>query len=200
MARIRIFGLLVILPLAFAFNFASSVSAQSEVSLTLDLVTCNVIGTANSIEILGVFDANDCDSSYYSWDQEPSFLLNGTPMDGGDGANSVVFAGLISGESYTLIETNGIGVFDGGYTFIAPDSDLELFAVLDQFYVPDSSAGGQDDGSGTGEAVDQVTGLPNTGSGTVVTPGSGIGALLIVALLMAALGCAIYPRQTNSDR
>jgi hypothetical protein len=180
------------------FVFAPQASAQDTVSLTLSLATCDVEGSADSIGIEDVFDETTlgCDSSSMSWAKPPHFLLNGTPADGGDNSTEAIFSGLVPGTSYTLTESNGVGVFDEGYTFTAPDSDLALWAVLYAHYVPDAADDSTDtsDTSSSANSV-EVSSLPDTGTGPAASNQDTMSVFLLTlaAIVMATAG-AYAPR------
>jgi hypothetical protein len=200
MSRIGSILATVMLLLGSVIAFGQQASAQDTVTLTLNLATCDIVGSADSIGIEDAFDetALGCDSSSMSWAEPPHFLLNGTPADGGDNATTVVFSGLVPGTSYTLTENNGVGVFDDGYTFTAPDSDLELWAVLYAHYVPDETDNSTDtsDSSSSADSV-EVSSLPDTGTGSIDNEGTMPGFLLVfAAMVMAAAGAyALRMRQ-----
>jgi hypothetical protein len=206
LSRIRLLAVVSVLVIGAVFGLAGNTvsAAPGLVTMTIDLVTCTVPGSASSIRIDSTFDDSKCDTAYASWDQPSHFLIDRQGPDGGDGVTSVVFSGLTAGESYNLTETSGNGEFSHGYTFTAPDSDFELYAVLAKFYTPDTNTGGQDEGSGSGDGAgtdDPVTELPETGVGIGSSTASGTAEiLLILATLMAACGLATYPRRENLKR
>lgn len=189
MNRMQIWVSLIVALMAVPFIATNSVKAQNEVTLTINLITCHLPGSASSIRIAESFDDSICEGTepYWNWDTEPEFFLNGVSPDGGDNYSTVVFTGLIPGAVYTITQTNeSVATWpDQEYTFTAPDSDFELIAIYAKHFNPDTDPG-EDDGESGEVDEDEVTGLPNTGVGDIGTD-SGSPLLPLVAIMIAAL-------------
>jgi hypothetical protein len=132
---------LLLLLVAIVLVPLSSTVAQGAGTLTLNLATCRVPGSASSISVYERFDpaASEWECEVSSWPRAGEFTLNGVAPDGGDGSTVLIWSTLTPGESYLLEEVGGAGVFDAGYGFTYPESDAyALWAVLYLHFTPDN--------------------------------------------------------------
>jgi hypothetical protein len=187
----------VVMAATVAIAPSSSTAAPETGTLTLQLGTRRVIGTASSTNVKPERPAA-CSSSWaglsYSPVFPPAFLLDGRTPDGGDGVSVLTWSHLDAGAHSITIPSSF-----PNYDFTSqPGDHLSFWGVLYDAYLPDlTGTSGTSGTAGTGVATMPETAtiareLPVTGAG----PDRGqLGGLLGVLATVFLLASSIVRRR-----